>query len=94
MGVASVDRIERELLTHGKDPSTPIAFIENGTRPNQRVIIGTLGTAAERAREAAVGSPALLVIGSVAALATDLAWFGQSPDAPALQRAEPVRRRA
>jgi uroporphyrin-III C-methyltransferase/precorrin-2 dehydrogenase/sirohydrochlorin ferrochelatase len=79
MGVGSVQRIEAELLAHGQSPTTPVAFIENGTRVDQRVIVGSLEGAAALASQAAVKSPALLIIGAVAALAPTLNWYGDAP---------------
>ena len=79
MGVGSVQRVEAELLAHGQSPTTPVAFVENGTRADQRVIVGTLRGSAALAAEAAVKSPALLIIGAVAALAPTLSWFGDAP---------------
>lgn len=79
MGVSSIERVQQELLAHGKAADTPIAFVENGTRPEQRVLIGTLSGAIDLANRAQVRSPALLIIGAVAALATELAWFGSAP---------------
>jgi uroporphyrin-III C-methyltransferase/precorrin-2 dehydrogenase/sirohydrochlorin ferrochelatase len=80
MGVGSVQRVEAELLAHGQLPTTPVAFIENGTRADQRVIIGTLEGAAALAAQAGVKSPALLIIGAVAALAPSLNWVWRCPD--------------
>jgi hypothetical protein len=53
-----------------------------GTR---RVITGTLAGLPERANAHKVHSPALLILGEVAALAEALHWFGAAPlgDAPA-----------
>lgn len=79
MGVAGLDRVRAQLLAHGRDPATPFALIENGSRSEQRVILGTLVELPERAREAAVGSPALLILGEVAALGGRLHWFGARP---------------
>jgi uroporphyrin-III C-methyltransferase/precorrin-2 dehydrogenase/sirohydrochlorin ferrochelatase len=79
MGVAELGGLQTRLVEHGRAPSTPFALIENGSRPEQRVITGTLANLAERAAFHAVGSPALLILGEVAALATSLAWFGQPP---------------
>ena len=87
MGVAMLPRLRTELLRHGRAPSTPVAFIENGSRPGQRVLIGTLDGAEELAAREQVGSPALLIVGEVAALALDLHWFGAAPAAaPAARR--------
>jgi uroporphyrin-III C-methyltransferase/precorrin-2 dehydrogenase/sirohydrochlorin ferrochelatase len=79
MGVAALDALRERLLANGRSADTPFALIENGSRPNQRVIVGTLGELPERAREHAVQSPALLILGEVAALAESLHWFGASP---------------
>jgi uroporphyrin-III C-methyltransferase/precorrin-2 dehydrogenase/sirohydrochlorin ferrochelatase len=79
MGVAGLERIRERLLAHGRAASTPFALIENGTRPEQRVVLGTLADLAETARFHCVGAPALLVIGEVAALAASLHWFGSEP---------------
>ncbi len=79
MGVAELDVLQTRLLQHGRAAMTPFALIENGCRAEQRVITGTLGNLAERARVHAVRSPALLILGEVAALASTLAWFGAPP---------------
>ncbi|WP_346815003.1 siroheme synthase CysG [Aeromonas hydrophila] len=75
MGLSSCATIREQLLTHGKTGDTPVALIERGTQPSQRVIRGTL----DQLPELAVGveSPALIMVGSVVTLADQLAWFGQ-----------------
>lgn len=79
MGVGELGTLQGHLLKQGRASSTPFALIENGSRANQRVIVGVLGNLAERAATHAVRSPALLILGEVAALATSLAWFGAPP---------------
>ena len=75
MGLSSCATIREQLLAHGKGGDTPVALIERGTQPSQRVIRGTL----DQLPELAVGveSPALIMVGSVVTLADQLAWFGQ-----------------
>ncbi|HHQ4929916.1 TPA: siroheme synthase CysG [Aeromonas hydrophila] len=75
MGLSSCATIREQLLAHGKASNTPVALIERGTQPSQRVIRGTL----DQLPELAVGveSPALIMVGSVVTLADQLAWFGQ-----------------
>ncbi len=75
MGLSSCATIREQLLTHGKAGDTPVALIERGTQPSQRIIRGTL----DQLPELAVGveSPALIMVGSVVTLADQLAWFGQ-----------------
>jgi uroporphyrin-III C-methyltransferase/precorrin-2 dehydrogenase/sirohydrochlorin ferrochelatase len=79
MGVGELASLQARLIEHGRAAATPFALIENGSRPEQRVVIGTLANLVERASAHAVGSPALLILGEVAALAQSLAWFGQPP---------------
>lgn len=79
MGTSELPVLQAHLLAHGRAASTPFAIVENGSRPEQRVITGTLSTLVERAADHDVRSPALLIIGEVAQLATTLAWFGRPP---------------
>lgn len=77
MGLSSCTVIREQLLAHGKAGDTPVALIERGTQPSQRVIRGTL----DQLPELAIGveSPALIMVGSVVTLADRLAWFGEAP---------------
>lgn len=79
MGVAGLERIRDRLVAHGRAASTPFAIVENGSRAEQRVVTGTLADLPEIARDHAVRSPALLILGEVAALAGELHWFGAPP---------------
>jgi uroporphyrinogen III methyltransferase/synthase len=71
MGAAARGEIAQRLIEHGMDPTTPVTAVTWGTRPEQVAIRSTLGGLGE----AAVLSPVTIVIGAVAALADDLAWF-------------------
>ncbi|HYG07980.1 MAG TPA: siroheme synthase CysG [Stenotrophomonas sp.] len=86
MGVAALEKIQARLLAGGRAASTPFALVENGSRPEQRVIVGRLDELAAVARRHQATSPALLILGEVAALATPLHWFGAAPlgDPPSL----------
>jgi uroporphyrin-III C-methyltransferase/precorrin-2 dehydrogenase/sirohydrochlorin ferrochelatase len=75
MGLAHLSQLTRAFIDKGAAPSLPIALIDNGTRPNQRVLTGTLGTIAEKAQEAGVKGPAILIIGSVVRLREKLDWY-------------------
>ena len=78
MGVIKSPHIQSELLKHGRKADTPVAIIENGTRKNQRVVTGQLGELADIIERNSIISPALLIIGEVAALHSQLAWFGKN----------------
>ena len=79
MGVAQLDTLRHNLLAHGRAATTPVALIENGTRGDQRVIVGTLEDVVRLSRQHALRSPALLIVGEVAQFASELAWFGAAP---------------
>jgi len=69
MGVAVLPEITRGLMAGGMDPATPVAVIENGWTPQQRTRTGVIADIAKLAAAADVQSPAVIVIGDVAALA-------------------------
>jgi len=69
MGVAALPAITAGLLAAGMNPHTPVAIIENGWSAEQRVTTGTVSDIVDRATEVGVQSPAVIVIGDVAALA-------------------------
>ena len=89
MGLAGLERILTTLVAHGASGDLPAAVIERGTTTAQRVIAGTLTTLAARVRAAQVESPALLIVGEVTQLASELAWFGEFVSRSPLGSAEP-----
>lgn len=79
MGVSGLEHVRARLLAHGRAGATPCALVENGSRPEQRVIVGTLDDLPELARRHDVRPPAMLFVGEVAALAAQLHWYGAAP---------------
>jgi len=79
MGVRQIQRVQTQLIQHGRHPDTPVAFVENGCRPEQRVIVGRLGHMAQLAQDHQLQSPALIYVGEVAAMAGRLNWYGNPP---------------
>ncbi len=77
MGVGQLETLSSRLIRHGRAGSTPFALVENGSRPEQRVVSGQLQDLARVARRHDVRSPALLIVGEVAALADSLHWYGR-----------------
>ncbi|MCO7189793.1 siroheme synthase CysG [Pseudoalteromonas sp. XMcav2-N-2] len=78
MGVIKSPHIQAQLLAHGRSERTPVAIVENGTRKSQRVVTTELGQLAAQIEANNIQSPALLIIGEVAALHQELAWFGKT----------------
>lgn len=69
MGLAALPRITARLLSNGLGADVPVAVVEKGTTPDQRVIAGTLDDIADTVRRAHVAGPVLTIIGGVAAFA-------------------------
>jgi uroporphyrin-III C-methyltransferase len=69
MGLRALPEIAARLLAQGTRPETPAAVIASATLLNQRTVIGTLATIAERAGAAGLEPPATLVVGEVVRLA-------------------------
>ncbi|MGZ4295024.1 MAG: uroporphyrinogen-III C-methyltransferase [Solirubrobacteraceae bacterium] len=79
MGVRRLPEIARQLIDGGRSPSEPAAVIQRGTLPDQRVVTGTLQSIAQDAVAAGVRAPAISLVGPVAALRAELAWFESRP---------------
>ena len=79
MGIGNMDFIARRLIECGKDPKTPLAFIEKGTTPFQRTVMATLETAGETIVREHVTAPAITIMGGVVELGKTLAWKKNLP---------------
>ncbi|MDT8450243.1 MAG: siroheme synthase CysG [Wenzhouxiangellaceae bacterium] len=79
MAVSRLGTVRTELLRHGKPADTPVAIVENGARPEQRVLTGDLERLHDLAERHGVRSPAMVYIGEVAQLADQLSWWGNPP---------------
>ncbi len=75
MATANLGEIASELVANGLGEQTPVAVIANGTRPNQRTVTGTLKTICDEVERAQIGAPAVVVVGPVAELRSELRWF-------------------
>jgi uroporphyrin-III C-methyltransferase/precorrin-2 dehydrogenase/sirohydrochlorin ferrochelatase len=71
MGVGTAPVISEKLIQAGRASSTPVAIIENGTRPNEIRAYGTLAELPQLITRAGIKGPALLVIGEVSAIPAD-----------------------
>lgn len=73
MGMKNLRAIADTLIGFGRPAGTPVAVIEKATREEQRVITATLETISKNAGH--LSSPATIVVGELAAMSNDLAWF-------------------
>ena len=88
MGVSRLEQNVAALIEAGKSPQTPAAMVEKGGWPEQRMISATLADIAEKAREAKIESPAILVVGDVVLLAEKLGQKKIAILRPAAQQKE------
>lgn len=89
MGLSGLEALTAEFVVRGARADTPAAVVDNATRPNQRVVVGTLATLAAEARRADLQGPAIVIVGSVVTLRQKLAGGGDAP--PRSERAVAAR---
>jgi uroporphyrin-III C-methyltransferase / precorrin-2 dehydrogenase / sirohydrochlorin ferrochelatase len=68
MGLSTLPALCTAFIAHGLPEHWPCAMVENGTQPQQRVIVGTLADLPQRVSEAGLTGPSLLIVGSVVSL--------------------------
>lgn len=68
MGLSAAGGIADALIAHGCPAQTPVAVIYHGTRPDQKVLIATLETLAQKINAGGLKPPALLIVGEVVRL--------------------------
>lgn len=79
MGTRQLRNNMQRLIKFGLPDSTPVALIRWGTRPDQEVLTGTVGTIAGLAEERRFQPPAIAVVGEVVRLRERLRWFDTKP---------------
>ncbi|HEX6470782.1 MAG TPA: uroporphyrinogen-III C-methyltransferase [Streptosporangiaceae bacterium] len=72
MAVGRMRRIATALMRYGRSSDTPVAVIQDGTLPNQRVLTATLDTVADAMTTAGVRPPAIVVVGEVVHVAREI----------------------
>lgn len=79
MGLSGANTICEQLIQHGAPPNRPIAVIQSASQPKQKVWLTNLQQLPSQLAAQDLQSPALLIIGDVAALHTTLAWLTNQP---------------
>jgi uroporphyrin-III C-methyltransferase len=77
MGLSKTDMISEQLIKEGMDADTPVALIENGCTPKQRSFTGELKELTQLKQRHEIQSPALIVIGKVVSVASQMQWLEQ-----------------
>ncbi len=83
MGLRNLEALTSEFIARGASPDLPAAIVDNATRPNQRVVVSTLGALAARARAAKLTGPSIIIIGTVVSLRGKLEWYAPQSADPA-----------
>ncbi|HXU52173.1 MAG TPA: uroporphyrinogen-III C-methyltransferase [Casimicrobiaceae bacterium] len=79
MGVKTLPRTTAALLAGGLSSNTPAAAVQWGTHPTQRTVTATLSTLVDAITAAKLSAPVITVIGPVATLRDEIAWFDRRP---------------
>lgn len=79
MGVGNLPKIVERLVANGKSKETPVALVQWGTRPEQRVVTGTLENIVEVVRVNGITSPSIIIVGDVVTMRDTLSWFENKP---------------
>jgi siroheme synthase len=80
MGVKNREFVAQSLIAAGRRAAEPVAFIERGTLPEEKIIESTLGAVAAGKTE--IASPAVFVIGEVVRLRERLSANARSQQRP------------
>jgi uroporphyrin-III C-methyltransferase len=67
MGMSKLGQIAEIFADAGKK-DTPVAVIQNGSLPDERIAIGTVANIAEKVKAQGLGAPAIILIGEVVSL--------------------------
>jgi uroporphyrin-III C-methyltransferase / precorrin-2 dehydrogenase / sirohydrochlorin ferrochelatase len=80
MGLRNLEALTKEFVARGASADLPAAIVDNATRLNQKVVVGTLATLAAKARAAELRGPSIVIVGTVVALRDKLDWYAPAAD--------------
>jgi uroporphyrin-III C-methyltransferase/precorrin-2 dehydrogenase/sirohydrochlorin ferrochelatase len=73
MALERIGSVAEALIRYGREPSTPVSVIAEGTMPNQRTIYSTLDKVEKQVTDARLRPPAIVVVGGVVTIGAELA---------------------
>ena len=76
MALSGANYICQKLMEHGMDKDMPIAIIEKGTMPEQKVYISSLTKLPDLLATEDIHAPTLMIVGDVVKLNEKLNWYG------------------
>ena len=76
MALSGASYICEKLMEHGMDKDMPIAIIEKGTMPEQKVYISSLIELPALLEREDIHAPTLMIVGEVVKLNEKLNWYG------------------
>ena len=76
MALSGANYICQKLMEHGMDKNMPIAIIEKGTMPEQKVYISSLTKLPDLLAKENIHAPTLMIVGEVVKLNEKLNWYG------------------
>ena len=76
MALSGASYICEKLMEHGMDKDMPIAIIEKGTMPEQKVYISSLTELPDLLEKEDIQAPTLMIVGEVVKLNEKLNWYG------------------
>lgn len=79
MGLTNLELIVEQLMVHGRAPETPIAIVRWATTPQQQVLTATLADVVQKAAEAQIEPPAVIIVGEVISMRPELRWYDNRP---------------
>jgi uroporphyrinogen III methyltransferase/synthase len=79
MGISRLPAIVSVLRDNGKAADTPAAVIHRATTGEQQTLLATLEELPTKVLTEGVTAPAIIIIGPVVALRSDVAWFESRP---------------
>ena len=74
MGLSRIDIISKKLIGGGMDKDMPVAVIQNGTTPRQKMIKGTISNIANKIQRNKIKPPTNIIIGRVVDLSDIIGW--------------------
>lgn len=79
MGVANISTIVDRLVSNGKAPNTPAAFVSWATWYDQKTYVTDLRSAVETVEKEAIKAPSIFVVGDVVNLREKLSYIEDRP---------------